>query len=345
MVLIGFLAALFANRDGSLSSIHRHMTKWHSSLCPQLGVPCTPCISRAQLPLLLGKTDRGVLGGIISSISGLPNGAEEWFSIDGKDLRGSIAKGDSRGMAVVGFFAHSQSRILLQSFYSGKKESEVILARQMLSLHGLWSRNLALDALHLNPTTLKLSQDAQGTYLVGLKDNQPEMLAEAKRWLPTLPVLARTGACYEKGHGRVDGRAYTAYDMSGIYMDERWEGCGLSTLVVVERERRDMKTGHDSREEAYFVSNLSLKVNPGCLFKAVRGHWGIEAYHNVKDCTLREDGLRSLKEGVQKISSDLRGMVVNLLKKLEVKNMKAQLEAFSDDFYSLITILTKERIL
>jgi hypothetical protein len=49
---------------------------------------------------------------------------KEWFASDGKELRGSILKGDTRGQAVVQVVSHKNRMVYKQGFYNGKKESE-----------------------------------------------------------------------------------------------------------------------------------------------------------------------------------------------------------------------------
>ena len=56
-VILGVLMALFRNRDGNLSSIHRALTNTHThdSFCSALGMGFSQPVSRAQLPIILKK--------------------------------------------------------------------------------------------------------------------------------------------------------------------------------------------------------------------------------------------------------------------------------------------------
>lgn len=47
----------------------------------------------------------------------------KWFAIDGKELRGSIAKGLKRGEAIVQAVGHENLQVAGQDYYSGEKES------------------------------------------------------------------------------------------------------------------------------------------------------------------------------------------------------------------------------
>ncbi len=55
VVIFGVLMALFRDRDGNLSSIHRALTNKHADFCSALGVAFSPPVSRAQLPIILKK--------------------------------------------------------------------------------------------------------------------------------------------------------------------------------------------------------------------------------------------------------------------------------------------------
>ncbi len=85
-----------------------------------------------------------------------------WFAIDGKEVRGSIAKGDKRGQAIVLAICHRSKACLGQSFYSGKKESEKTCLQELLSDTGLAGQKLTKDALHLSPKTLTQIETNKG---------------------------------------------------------------------------------------------------------------------------------------------------------------------------------------
>ena len=55
VVILSVLMAMFRDRDGNLSSIHRALTNTHASFCSALGIEFSPAVSRAQLPIILKK--------------------------------------------------------------------------------------------------------------------------------------------------------------------------------------------------------------------------------------------------------------------------------------------------
>lgn len=302
-VLVGFTLALLSKRDGNLSSIHRHMKNHYAKLCQYLAVLPQKVVSRSQLPLVLAQVNVGVLEGLVFGFCGIRLGAEEkkWFSVDGKELRGSIQKGDKRGEAIVEVVSHGDGQINGQSFYSGKKESEQPAVRDLLAGRGFLGQKISADALHFVPATLDLVHRAKGVYLIGLKENQAEMLEEMQG------VLKRQKADYqqvtvEKGHGRIERRVYQSIDVRGEYFDPRWEKSGLSTLIKIDRSRTDTKTMQLAQETAFYMSN-ELPANQkqaDQLFVAVRNHWTVETTNHVRDVSLKEDQLRTKKTMSQK---------------------------------------------
>lgn len=99
----------------------------------------------------------------------------------------------------------------------------------------------------------------------------------------------------DKGHDRIEKRAYSLYDVSGEYFDKRWKDSRFSSLVKVERKRQCMKTGKTSRELACYITNG--RANSGeDYFTAIRRHWSVEVNNHLRrGVTLQEDQLRTKK--------------------------------------------------
>jgi predicted transposase YbfD/YdcC len=67
----------------------------------------------------------------------------------------------------------------------------------------------------------------------------------------------------------------------------------MRTVIKVSRQREEVKTGKKSQEESYYVSNEVGKYEQ--LSEAIRKHWQVETANHIRDCTLKEDKLRSKK--------------------------------------------------
>ena len=294
IVLLGVMLALLSHRDGCLSSIQRHLKNHYEKLMTALQLEPKSAISRPQLPRVLEKVSVEVFDRLLFENYGLKLNPEEqkWFAIDGKELRGSIATGAKRGEAVVQAIEHETRHCHSQTYYSGDKESEVPAVRELLQEGGLGAAKVSLDALHCKPLTLAPIVAEGGIYLVGLKGNQKEMFAEVQAETAHLPCLYESESL-EKGHGRIEQRKYQVYDIADIYQDKRWNACDIKTVVKIKRERLEVKSGKESTETSYYLSNQTTNLAELCV--AVRKHWSVETNNHIRAVTLQEDKLRSKK--------------------------------------------------
>jgi len=188
------------------------MSNKHEELLVALGMPTTiKCISRAQLPLVLKSIDYHKFEAFVFNGFGekLPGNTRKWLAINGKELKGSILPGDTRGLSVVQVVEHSRRReTIAQSYFHGKKSSEVKTVRDLLERESLAGKNISLDALHLKPDTLKIIHGKSGFYLVGLKSNQKELYEDMKHVPKYRKIVADHKTVDEHG-GRVDTREYS----------------------------------------------------------------------------------------------------------------------------------------
>lgn len=347
LVLTSLVAALLCGRDGSLSRLHRHMINQFDTLLAAMQLTDHKPISRAQLPLLLAKVNGVVFAKLVFDWCGfvLDTETKNWFSLDGKELRGSILKGNTRGDVVVSAVAHQGGQVLAQAYYCGTKESERPAVSTLIKSQQLAPHKLTLDALHMIPDTLKLIHAAEGQYVVGLKPNQAHLYRSCT--LEDLFSIADYERVDEKikKHGRTEQRQYRSFTLGASTLAPRWQKAGLCTLLCVIRLREKGKVV--SEEVSYYVSNKkpANQADANELFDAIRGHWGVEVMHHKRDVSLSEDDFRTSNARVSRLVGSLRTLVINLLESLGAKNMVAQLDFFADKFTTLIQFLTKQMVL
>jgi predicted transposase YbfD/YdcC len=299
VVLVGVTLAILSNRDGNLSSIQRHLKNHYEKLVTVLGVAPKRAVSRSQLPLILEQVAFQVFDKLLFESFGikLSEGERKWFALDGKELRGSIEKGFKRGEAVVQAVTHENCQPVAQDYYSGEKESEVPIVRKILEEGEFASQKISLDALHCKPLTLAIISEKQGKYLVGLKENQKE-LKKRINWAMKKQAILCQMARVEKSHGRIEVREYEFYDVLELEKAERWKTCQIKTAIKVTREREELKSGKNSREESYYLSNEVGNYEE--LAQAIRQHWQVETNNHIRDVSLREDKMRSKKRVYKK---------------------------------------------
>jgi len=295
LVLLSLTLGLLRKRDGNLSSLHRSMVNTHDDLCNFLNIDNEGFISRSQLPILLQKVNLECFESLIFNRYGieLSEKEKEWFSGDGKELRGSIETGDKRGTVIVQLVRQSDTAVLGQNFYEGKKESEKPTLRALIKQTGAASQKITADALHLNPEMTELIASNGGVFIIGLKENQKELLADMRKNALFLTPVNQS-VTIEKGHGRIDRRSYFHYDVSWEYFDTRWDKSNFQSLFKVIRERHDLVTGKTSLETAFYISNAKSDENED-YFEVIRKHWAVEVNNHIRDVTLKEDNLRTKK--------------------------------------------------
>jgi predicted transposase YbfD/YdcC len=119
------------------------------------------------------------------------------------------------------------------------------------------------------------------------------------------------------GHGRIEvRRGYAlAIEGRGLIDTEGW--AGLKTILMIEAERRVLKTGSDdektSHHRRYYIS--SLDADAARLMQRVRHHWHIEnQLHWVLDVAFDEDQSRIRRSHAPENMATVRRIALNLLK-------------------------------
>jgi predicted transposase YbfD/YdcC len=144
--------------------------------------------------------------------------------------------------------------------------------------------------------------------------------------------------------GRLEQRFYELYDISGEYFESRWDRTNFRSLVVVNRKRMNLKDNSLQEETSYYISNIKVQKNND-YFKAIRSHWEVEVNHYIRDVTLKKDSFRTKDNDISRIFSELRTLVIEILRLLKPKNIIAQIELFQDNLTKLIGALKMLNIL
>ncbi len=328
------------------TSIQRYINNRHDDLCEQIGYESSKAISLSQLLRLMRLVNWESWNSInidFFNRSILVEKKEQeggqWQAIDGKELRGSIEPGNTRGLNVVRSIGQDDKIVLAQKYYDGSKESEKLEVRQIVSEEAK-GKKVSFDALHCEPQTLGIIESNEGKYIVQVKGNQELMVAELEavsRYLPVQGVYKT----YDKGHGRAESRVYESYDLRHPLfegcLDGRWAKCKINSLIVCHRKFTTIKTAEVEEQTSLYISNDTHRADDTEQLKtkewgdAIRNHWAIESDHFVRDVTFKEDFLRIKSHRVQKIMSVCISAAVMLFREINVTNFQAATEAFSDN--------------
>ena len=139
------------------------------------------------------------------------------------------------------------------------------------------------DALQTPPEAAEfLVTRKRAHYLFTVKANQPTLLARCAG-LPwqRVPVADRTR---DRGHGRVELRTLKAVCVRHFGFPH------VAQVIQVTRKTRDLHANRWRAVTVYAITSLSFELaRPARLADLVRGHWGIEALHHLRDVTFAED--------------------------------------------------------
>jgi len=333
-VITSVVLAILVGRS-RVSSIFRYIRNKIEWLREITEIDNAMPISRAHLPRLLDSLDWMELNSLIAKYFGIHLeriNNQEWVAIDGKTLRGTVKSEDKQ--AVVFAVTHESRALLAQAKMMGPKSSEIPVVRELLKDSGLEKLKVTLDAHHCNPTTTSQINQAGGTYLIQVKDNQPILFEECKQ-LSVEGIKVGCDNNIEKEHGRITTRQASLFSMDTKKLDARWAKSGLQTLVVVERETFDIKTENTSVEKSYYITNQKVESNHTDISKelarAVRKHWSVESDNWIRDVTFNEDKIKTKYGNQAQIMSSLRSLAMSLLRKLGVKNFQEAIENFTDN--------------
>ena len=124
----------------------------------------------------------------------------------------------------------------------------------------------------------------------------------------------------------------------------------MSTLVVVERETFEVAKQKTSFETSYYVSNSALnaeRIKPLAeeLTKAIRIHWGVESNKLIRDVTFDEDRIKTKASNQAQVMALLRGLAIELIRKISPKNFQAAIDNFADSVSDLESMFKQVKFL
>ncbi|MCP4456786.1 MAG: ISAs1 family transposase, partial [Cytophagales bacterium] len=266
-------------------------------------------------------------------------------AIDGKMLRRSHDKKlGKRAIYMVSAWA-TANQLVLGQVKVDVKSNEITAIPRLLDMLEISGCIVTIDAMGCQTEIAKKIIKQKADYVLALKENQGGLYNDVEELFSYAEETSFADCDYHKtinkGHGRIEIRecwttsepAYFRY----IGNLSKWDN--LHTIIMVKRERR--LNDKIEIEIKYYIT--SLANNAQHIFKAVRGHWGIENHlHWVLDIAFREDDSRIHKGNGAQNFAVLRHIALNLLKqektaKCGIKNKR--LKAGWDQEYLLKVLL------
>ena len=259
-----------------------------------------------------------------------PSRRRRVITVDGKTLRG--ARRDGRQVHLLSAMEHA-SRVVLTQHQVDGAPGEVPGFQPLLEPLELTGAMVTADALQTAREAAEFLVSAkQADYLFTVKANRPALLERCQRlaW-PNVPVLDRTR---DQAHGRVEIRTLKAVSVRGFGFPH------TKQVIQVTRKVRDLGSRRWRTTTAYAVTSLGFpQASPARLADLIRGHWGIETLHHLRDTTFAEDASQVRTGTGPQVMACLRNLVIGALNRAGPVNLAAALRYHSRDSHRPLATL------
>jgi predicted transposase YbfD/YdcC len=265
----------------------------------------------------------------------------EVYALDGKAVRGMRKKDEEGNEYLLSVYDVEQAKVLSQ-VEVGRKENEITKAPKALQMVEIAQKVVTGDALHTQRGLAAQIVEAQGDYVLPVKENQPQLYKNIQSlFAPEYPKPGfgkiqtdfLTAQKVNKGHtctalrsvqcrcGRIETRIITTSEMLNAYA--AWPG--LAQVYRLERQfqwRRNGRCYRTSCEVEFGITSLPrTKATPSHVLKVRRAHWGIETgLHYRRDFTLQEDATRMTVGNTGKIMASINNLVLALIRQAKFHN-------------------------
>jgi predicted transposase YbfD/YdcC len=266
------------------------------------------------------------------------------IAIDGKTARRSHDRGAGKAaLHLVSAWA-AENHLTLGQVACAAKSNEITAIPQLLELLELAGAIVTIDAMGCQKEIAAKIRAGGGHYLLAVKDNQPNLLADIQQCFQTeLDKPQGQGKFSEHqtttvGHGRVEQRLYYTIDRpQGLRDLKLWKDLRTITMVVSERQQKGAEPTVETR---YYIGSKALQAKANGRY--IRGHWGIEnTLHWTLDMVFDEDRNRTRKgHGPENIAL-LRRLAISILK----NDTRLKTSLPTKQFHALLDHRVLERML
>ena len=251
-------------------------------------------------------------------------------AVDGKTLRGSGPAGGQVHLLAVA--DHTSQAVLGQVDVAGKT-NEISRFRPLLDGLDLRRTVVTADAMHTQRDHVDYLVTAKNAaYICIVKRNQPHLYRQLKA-LPWRDVPAGDDT-RNRGHGRDEIRRLQVVTVTGLPFPH------AAQAIRITRRVRPLTGGRWRTVTVYAVTNLTAhQASPAHLADYIRGHWGIEALHHIRDTTFAEDASQARTGNAPRAMASLRNLVIGVLRYRGATNIAQALRHNARDAHRPLTIL------
>lgn len=253
------------------------------------------------------------------------------LAVDGKTLRGTIPRGQTRGVHVVAAYL-PQAGVVVAQVAVDQKANEIVAVPKLLTSLDLRGIVVTGDAMQAQRALSIQVVEAGGDYLWFVKENQATLHADIKQLFKPLvalpgtsdpPLDFTTARQVDAAHGRLEERILTASSLLADYSPWPY------LAQVFKLERRVTIGRKTTVEIRYGVTSLpGTMVNANRLLVIARAEWGIEnGLHYRRDVSLAEDASRMRRGSAPQVLAALNNAVIGIVAHHGLRNLpKAQRE-------------------
>lgn len=270
------------------------------------------------------------------------------LTIDGKTLRGTIPRGETRGTHLLTVYVPEQGLALVQAQVD-QKENEIVVAPQVLKQVNLQGVIVIGDAMHTQRETSRQIVEAGGDYVWFVKGNQARTEWAIQKLFVHEMCSLRQGAALSKdfqtyvqvskGHGRLETRTIYVSTLLNDYLDWPY----VAQVFRLERVRWHPFLRGRTRQVIYGLTSRSPeRCSPQQLLELTRTYWGIEnGLHYRRDVTFHEDATRMTLGNAGRNMAALNNLVIGLCLREHCSNVAQARRHFSacpaDALLALVT--------
>jgi predicted transposase YbfD/YdcC len=211
--------------------------------------------------------------------------------------------------------------------------NEITRFRPLLEGLDLTDTVVTADALHTQREHADwLVTQKHAAYLLVVKHNQPTLHRQLRR-LPwrDIPVADHTR---DRGHGRAELRRLQVTTVAGLEFPH------ATQAIRITRRVRSLCSRRWRTVTVYAVTSLTAaQASPARLADWIRGHWGIEALHHVRDTTFAEDACQVRTGNAPRAMASLRNLAIGILRLHGRRNIAAALRRNARDATRLLPLL------
>jgi predicted transposase YbfD/YdcC len=252
-------------------------------------------------------------------------------AVDGKTLRGSGHHG-AAAVQLLAVMDHTSRRVLGQTDVD-HTTNEIARFQPLLQPLDLAGRVVTADALHAQREHAEWLVTAKhAAYLLIVKANQPTLHHQLAS-LPwrAIPVADHTR---DRGHGRVETRRLQVTTVAGLDFPH------AARAIRVTRRVRPLGSRPWRTVTVYAVTSLTAaQASPARLADWIRGHWGIEALHHIRDTTFAEDASQTRTGNAPRAMASLRNLAIGVLHARGDRNIAAALRRNARDATRVLPLL------